>query len=236
MLNVHQITRHLKAGHLDSLLRGTTPLGIELSLPLETRISQQPAAVIALALRRIVELTYGPAEACRLTLASLLRLANADGSFGDGGTDPQGRSRGDCLATAAVADALSRMLSENHATHADRQAAFASRDAALIALAGMQEADGLFISGNDRTQEDRTLTAAFILALLAGCAEFRSQVRFADLLNWFDDHSDRLDDTCDTLFRLARVDAPLAPAASAASGTAASSGSARTPHQSLVAA
>ena len=76
----------------------------------------------------------------------------------------------------------------------------------------MQDADGLFVSANDHTQEDRTLAAAFILALLAGHAEFRAAVRFADLLNWFDDHSHWLDDTCDMLWRLARVDAPAAPA------------------------
>ena len=48
-LSVYQIERYFHARHLDPLLRGVVPIGIELPLPLQVRLSGQPAAVVALA-------------------------------------------------------------------------------------------------------------------------------------------------------------------------------------------
>lgn len=205
MLSVYQIERYFHARHFDPLLRGVVPIGLDLPLPLQVRLSGQPAAVIALALRRVLELTYGPTPLSRELTSSLLAQQNNDGTFGEAEGTSGGTSGGDPLATAAAIAALTA-LGREHASTPNPEAAVA-RERAIVALANHQADDGLFQYAADRTDEDRALTSAFILTLLGGEDDFRHAVRYADLLNWFDDHAERLDGNANLLWRLARVDA-----------------------------
>jgi len=205
MLSVYQIERHFRSRHIDTLLRGVSPLGMELPLPLMVRLSAEPVAVIALALRRVLELTYGPTPLSRELIAYLLEHQNNDGSFGDG-TTGNVNGPGDPLATAAVVAALTALARE-HANTPHPEAALA-RERAIAALANSQADSGLFSSAADRTTEDTTLNSAFILSLLAGDEEFRQSVRFADLLTWFEEHVDEVDAAAEKFIRLARVEAP----------------------------
>lgn len=206
MLSIHHIERYYRQGHFELLLRGVSPHAIELPLPLIVRLSQQPAAVVALALRRVTEMSYGPTRFSRVLVADLLRRQSPDGSFD-----------GDPLSTAAAADALGRVLTE-HGGHGsqpvDRIAA--ARDAALVSLGVMQTGAGLLAGPADRTEQDAALSSAFILSLLACDPAFRAAVRYHDLLDYFADHDARLSDATAQLWRFAQADAPTAVPAIAA--------------------
>lgn len=196
MLSVHHIERHFRHQHWEPLLRGVSPCVTDLPLPLHVRLSQQPAAVIALALRRVVELTYGPTTLSADLTDALLAHRRPDGSFD-----------GDPLATAAAADALARLIAE-HLGAASRLADAHHR--AVDSLAAMQDGDGLFAAHDDRTTQDRAMSSAFILSLLAGHEPFRQSVRFGELLGWFADRDDALPAEVRPLWMLAQIEAPAA--------------------------
>lgn len=196
MLSVNLIQRHFHANRLDSLLDALSANGLELPLPLLIRLGQVNASAVAMALRRVVELTYGPTGLSRELAGHLLKAQQPDGSYG---RDP--------LATATVVSALGRLFTEQPGAAGDD--ARDARDRALAALASLQGEDGLFRSselGVDRTQQERAQCSAFILFLLAGDEEFRHTVRFADLLNWFEQRRDDLEDDTRRLWLLARAD------------------------------
>ncbi len=203
MLSVHQIERQFRARHFESLLRGVAPIGIDWPLPLQIRLGSQPVAAMALALKRVIELTYGPTALSRELTQAIIDQQNADGSFGDSGIRGP---LGDPLATAAVIAALSALAHE-HASAPHPEAAVAL-ERALAALANFQADDGLFHCPADRTDDDRALGSIFILTLLAGDDDFRQAVRLADLMNWCDEHAGNLDREAAKLWRMACIDAP----------------------------
>jgi hypothetical protein len=194
MLSLNVIERQFHAGRFDALLQALAANGLPLPLPLRIRLSDSPVPALALALRRVIELTYGPTPLSRRMLQALLQAQQPDGSFD---ADP--------LATACAAAALGRVLADQRGT-ADTEVVEA-RHRALASLAQHQQPDGLFAGPSDRTTQDRAMTSAFILSLLAGDAEFRAAVRLADLLDWFEEHSRRLDRDTEQLWQLARLDA-----------------------------
>jgi hypothetical protein len=173
------------------------------------RLAQHPAAAIGLGLRRLVELTHGPTALGKDMARELLDLQDADGSYS-----------GDPLATACVAAGLSAVLRE-HFPNGDigsRQilaqdepkvpeivAAHARTLASLTAMQGDQPGACGFRYPDDRTAEDRALVAAFVLWLLAPDPQFRQAVRFAELLNWFEQRRNRLAPETHLLWSLARV-------------------------------
>lgn len=194
MISVNLIQRHFQAGHLDQLLDGLSLGGLNLPLPLRVRLSQNPACALALGLRRLVELSYGPTDPGREMMARLLGCQDADGSFG---SDP--------LVTACAAAALGRVEAE-HGRWADEPVAPA-RERALAALAAMQGDDGLFSYSDDRTGQQRALVNAFILFLLAYDGPFRSAVRLAEIMDWFEQHQDQLEPGTESYWLMARLDA-----------------------------
>jgi hypothetical protein len=169
---------------------------LELPLPLRIRLGQVPAAAVAMALRRVIDLTYGPTGLSRDLVSHLLKAQQPDGSYG---YDP--------LATAAVASALGRLIAEQSAAAGEE--ARTARERALAPLAAMQGEAGLFRGsdlGVDRTEQERAQCTAFILFLLAGDEGFQQAVRFADLLNWFEQRQDSLEDETRRLWLMARAD------------------------------
>lgn len=204
MLSVNLIQRFTQHREFDRLLQSLADNGMVMPLPLRVRLSEGPAAPIALGLRRLVELTYGPAALGRSLADQLLALQNPDGSF-------SGAEAGvpDPLATAAVVAAFARVMREHPA---ERSRLHAACDRALHALVRMQADDGGvgFTCPADRTDAQRRLVAAFILFLLTGDAGFRSAVRFAPLMSDLDDHAEDLDQPTRQLWAMARLDhAPM---------------------------
>jgi hypothetical protein len=206
MLSVHLIDRYFRSGRNEQLLAGVLANGLEAPLPLRARLGQSRAAAVALGLRRVLELTYGPTALSLDMMQALLADQGEDGSFD-----------GDPVVTAAAVAALGRLLEQQSAPWqspvGDTQDLTSARDRALAALAGMQATSmtgsddecPAFRGTDDRHCRDVSQTAAFILVLLANDAAFRAAVRFADLMSWFDEHRESLDTDTQRLWRLARA-------------------------------
>jgi hypothetical protein len=193
--NIHKLVQNPKP---QALLEALTANGTHLPLVLRVRLMESPASTIALALKRVVELSYMPNPHHMALLRQLLDAQAHDGSFGH---DP--------IATALAVAALH--ASQNASiTSADPEAGLAF-ERGLNALAALQEDDGFFNHSSDRCIQSRALTAAFVLATLTGVEEFRSAVRYGDVLAAFDNHDDRLDN--DTLSLLQQALAPVAQTA-----------------------
>ncbi|MEX0655053.1 MAG: hypothetical protein WD534_00315 [Phycisphaeraceae bacterium] len=202
MLSLHRIQKQFTTGDHEKLLDGVLANGLRLPLPLRVRLSQGPAAAIALGLRRVVELTYGPTPLSRAMTDALLACQTDTGAFtADDQPDP--------LVTAAAVAAMSLVRADHPA--AVTPALEAAHERALVALAQMQGADGLFHAGDDRSDADRARTAAFVLRLLAADAAFRQSVRLADLCNWFESRLPRLEPATADLYRLACLTQPADP-------------------------
>lgn len=192
MLSVYHIEKLFLNRQFETLLRGVCPIDMELSLPLRVRISQHPAAVTALALRRVLELTYGQTGLSREMIDGLLGMQSIDGSF-----------ENDPLATAAAAETLQRLILEQ-GDH-DGQIADAM-DRAWQALANLQTEDGLFQFADDRSEQDRALVAAFIAMLVGQSEACRGRVRIHAIADWFEEHDRALDSGTLEVWRLAMVE------------------------------
>lgn len=201
MLSVNLIERLFNSGRHEQLLAAVAGNGLVLPLALRIRLTQSSVAAVALGLRRTVELTYGPTSLSRAMTRRLLEWQEPDGSFG---RDP--------AVTATAVVALRRVLSDQPQVDSDGQIV-AATEQALAALASMQSAEGDapavlpggFAASEDRCDRDAALTTAFVLYLLADDSAFRQAVRFADLLDWFEQHPHELDADTDRLWQMART-------------------------------
>lgn len=195
MISVHLIQRAFELQDTERLFRLVNQNGLDLPLPLQIRLLAGPVAPLALALSRLMDLTYGHTPLGRDMAAAILAHQQAQGAFEAGG-EP------DPLATAAAAAAMGRLMRESAVPWPELATA---RQRALAALGELQGDDSLFCCPHDRTQADRALIAAFILVLLGDDADFRQAVRYADLLTWFDEHARRLEPATHKLYRLASL-------------------------------
>ena len=198
MLSTTHIQRLFDAGDNCRMIDCLAQNGAALPLPLKARLAH-PAAAVGMGLRRLSELAYGPTALSRDMTHRLLLDQQTNGAF-------PGASEQDPLATAAAAAGLAAALREQSAV-ADPSLEMAL-DRALSALSTMQDAEGLFIHSDDRTEEDRALTSAFVLFLLARLPHFRESIRFAELMTWFEERLDRLEPETTELYHMASLDDP----------------------------
>ena len=205
MLSVNRIERDLEAGDRERMLKSLADNGLVLPLTVRVRLAASDAGVLALALRRLVELTYGPTAASRRIIARLLSMQAADGSF------PGGSPR-DPIATAAAVAAFSRVLADHRLDAETDGALHDAVERGLAALTTFQDPDALLSDDADRTPADRALTTAFIVYLLGHDAAFRSHLRLFDIQHHFDRHADRLDRRTRQLWDIATVAVPAADA------------------------
>lgn len=194
MISVHMIARMFETRQFDRLLGALEGNGLALPLPLRAVLLQNPVGIVALALRRLAELTYGPTESAAAMTAALLQAQAADGTFER------------CPVVTAAAAAALRQLAEQPGGY-DPEVSLA-HERAVAGLAALQRDDGLFAAHDDRTDQDREMTSAFVLYLLAGDEQFRQAVRMHDLMNWLDDRAaeGRLAEDVSRLWRMARAD------------------------------
>ncbi len=193
MLSINLIERLFESKRYDRLLESVAENGMGLPLVLRVRLSQSDTSAIALALRRLVDLTYGPTALAQRMANALIARQRPDGSFD---SDP--------LVTATAIAALHQFTSSQADNAGPAEQTLAR---AMASLAAAQCNDGLFNSPSDRSDEDRALTAAFILFLLADDEAFRLSVCIADLLGWFEQHHDQLATHTGRLWRMARAEA-----------------------------
>lgn len=194
MLSVNLLERHFESGRFDRILDGVADNGLSLPLPLRIRLSQSPVSSAALGLSRLIELTYGPTSLSRAMTRFLMESQEPDGSFG---FDP--------LTTATAAAALGKLI-QDHPTTVDGNTRTA-HEHAIAALAAMQDDSGLFAGHDDRSDDDRALVTAFMLLILRQDELFRSSIRLADLLDWFEVREGRLDTATAQLWRMASLTA-----------------------------
>jgi len=225
MLSTNLIERAFVSRDHDRLLRDLAANGMVMPLPLRVKLGAGAVAPVALALRRLAELTYGPTPLRRAMLRRLLEAQREDGGYGENRSpEPLGTARsglpgpgpgvgaeGDPLATAAAAAALGRLI-RDHPNAATPQivSAHGRAVAALAAMQGRPETPG-FRHADDRTDADAALTTAFVLFLLADDPAFRGAARLFDLLGWFDEHEARLDTATRDLLHMARLSLDAAP-------------------------
>ncbi len=198
MLSATHIQKLFDSGDHGRMIGCLAQNGAALPLPLQARLSQ-PAAAIGLGLRRLCELIYGPTSLSRAMVDTLIQSQLPDGTFA-------GCVDRDPLTTAAAAAGLAASLREHQA---DMQSPSAEAlDRAFVGLSAMQDDEGLFRHSDDRTEQDRALTSAFVLFLLARLPQFRESIRFAELMTWFDERADRLDEDTAQLYHMASLDDP----------------------------
>ena len=204
MLSLHRLERLIDHEDTDRLLADLASNGAVIPLPVQVRLGRGATAALALALRRVTELTHGPTPLARRLTDDLL-----DAQTPEGGWHTDGRT--DVLATAAAAAALGRRLREpqfnrhpeDQPEHARLQLA---HDAALAALAaGQRPEDGLFADRDDRSEADRALTSCFVLFLLAENPAAVRTLRLTALLDTLERLADRFPPATDQLWQMAKL-------------------------------
>ena len=202
MISIALIERSLDQQDHDRLLRDLAGNGLTLPLPLRMQLCDSSTAVRGLALRRLVELTYGPTARSRELTLQLIQAVHGFADEADPtAADPA--SLPDVLTLAAALAALAQVESDQPAAideHLTR-----ALELGLRRLAGQQDCDGLFTGPRDRSLGDRALTTAFILSLVGSCPRFTQQLRLPELYGWFDQRDGRLDRHTQQLWDLACI-------------------------------
>jgi hypothetical protein len=209
MLSIHTIDRALESKDYDRLLRDLTRNGLVMPLPLRVQLAESPVGAKGLGLRRLVELTYGPTALGRQLIDSLLRAQAPTGAALDAAGRPS------CLLTAAFAAGLGRVLRDHRGrgsdcpgvadTGAEMAEVRLAYDRALSCLAAMQGEDALYAGPQDRDQQDRLLTSAFVAYLLIDSPGFAEVCRGHALLSALEDHLDDAGPDTQQLISMARL-------------------------------
>jgi hypothetical protein len=166
MLTVMLIDRLFTQERFSSLLRELSRNHLPLPLSVHMKLEDAPSGVVALGLRRVIDLSFMPNVTSRAMLTYILDHQSALGDFHQ------------CpIATAACAGVFGRWTREYPAgntvqNHPTAQTLAHARQTALEALGTMRhEADGLFAHPADRTVQDRQITSALVLLLLGNDQE-----------------------------------------------------------------
>lgn len=205
MLTAARIGRTFQQAHWTPLLRSLAANGLILPAPIFQRLQHRPAAVTALALRRLVELSHGRDTWINPMLNALLAAQAPNGAWlGPAGDDP--------IATAASASALGRLLERAPAAH--RRQITDAHHRAMSTLAAMQHAgaESTFAIVEDRSLADIAATSVFILWLLGQHAD---PVRREPLMFYLNRHRSELTNDTARLWQLVQMET-AAPAAAAA--------------------
>ncbi|MEM9110107.1 MAG: hypothetical protein AAGC72_08785 [Planctomycetota bacterium] len=205
MLSINTIDRALESRDYDRLLRDLAKNGLVMPLPLRVQLAESSAGARGLGLRRLVELTFGPTALSKQLSESLLRLQSPEGAILDAAGRPS------CLLTAAFAAGLGRVLRDHGDRLGDRLAEIQSScDRSLGRLAAMQREDALFAGPEDRDEQDRLLTSAFIGYLLVDAPGFAAVCRGHELLSALEDRLEIATPDTTQLINMARL-ARLSP-------------------------
>ncbi|MFP4145026.1 MAG: hypothetical protein ACLFV3_07760 [Phycisphaeraceae bacterium] len=160
MLSSRLIERHVQRDAHRGLLRQLMDNDPSLPRPLEGALARRPAAILALALRRLLEVSYRPSPMAGELIDRLRDYQDLPGV------------RDDALTLASLAAAWRTVA--HHPLVASAGAGRA-REEALDRLVQLQAADGLLSSAEPATDEERALVTACVLMLLADDADFRAR-------------------------------------------------------------
>ena len=198
MLSPATIVRLINAERYGQLLEAFGANGQYLPPTLHAHLLHSPAAMVALALRRVVELSRGPSHAREQLTQMLLASQLEDGSFD---ADP--------LATAYAVSALGSLIHNGQGVDPQVEDA---HDRAVEAMKGLQAQDGLFMDVQ-HISADRQTESACILHLLARDTQAWAKLGLTRLLGWFDAHQSMLDRDSTRFIRMAKASLPRSMAA-----------------------
>lgn len=175
------------------------PLG-RLPLPLRVRLINAPAGAWALALDRVLGMTYGTSDLIEDLVRRIEDEVAIDTLAGECfGYDEAGDALGDETSApdpavwACIAAAACRLIAEDRPGFAPLVGRMSAlRDRALVELAECQDESGLLRGDLDRTQDDALLTTAFAASLLAGAAEARMALCWSSLLGALEENEHRI--------------------------------------------
>lgn len=161
MLTIALIDRLFTNERYFNLLRELSRNYLPLPEPVQLKLSDAPAGIVGLGLRRVIDLAFIPVVTGRAMLGFILDHQTEQGDFDH------------CpIATAACIGALSRWTREygglsSHEGAISNAQIDTARARAIDRLNLMRDpSDGLFIHPADRTLQDRQLTSAVVLLLL----------------------------------------------------------------------
>ena len=173
MITVRFIQRLWDARQYDRLIRELLAARVEGSARVATALSGSTAAA-ALGLIRLDELNQSHTPVAQKMLRCIIASQASDGASDGGWNDP--------LVCALCVRAL--LTSRGQGLAIQR---------GLASLANLQRDDGTWPAEPIRRMPGDALVSAFILLQLGGHQQFRSIVRFDDVVTWFEAHADELD-------------------------------------------
>lgn len=219
MLSIRTIDKAVQARDHERLLRDLAQNGMVMPLPLRVQLAESSAGARGLALRRLVELTFGPTQLMHELIRGLLRSQTPSGAVADAAGRPS------CLLTAAFAAGLGRAIRDHGSRLGElKDRIDAAYRAALTALAAMQGHDALFVAAGDRDPQDKLRTSAFIAYLLIDAPDFAQTCRGHELLSALEDRLEHAAPDSEQLISMARLSrlaaSPAQPPASEVSSPA----------------
>jgi|GEM_PF-5496510 len=198
MLTPTMIARLIASDRPGQLLDAIISNGQYLPRSVHAHLLHSPVSLLALGLKRVVELSRGPHPARDQLTRDLLDAQLEDGSFD---ADP--------LATAYAVAALASLMQ-------DRQGASPevcqAHDRAVEALAAMQDGQGLFGDSEIR-QGDRMRASACVLHLLSRDALACDRLNLTHLLDVLERQPSSMDRDTQSYLRIARASMPRSRAA-----------------------
>ena len=192
MITVRQIERLWLANSSKKLYRELVGARPEALFRLDAELCR-PAAVSALAMVRLEELSQSYVPFYGRLLRAVLAAQEADGGWGDP------------AATALCVRAL--LCGKGDGVAIERGLAY---------LANLQKPEGIWPAGPLRRMPEDPAVSLFILGQLGSQASFREAVRFGDALAWFKSHAGQLEEAWQGVWQ--RTSLRCAPRANAAPG------------------
>jgi len=180
MLTVRQIERYWNGRKLTLLLDELLAPRVEMAAAGE--LTNACASAAALALVRLDELNQSHAPICAKLIRAILATQQSDGGWGD------------VASTALCLRAL--FLNEGYGPVIERGLGY---------LAALQQPTGIWPRIPIRRMPEDATVSAFVLLQLSDREEFRSSLRFADAVAWFEQHQLDLDAPARILWNHARI-------------------------------
>lgn len=187
----------------DRLMNALAKNGLILPLPIQIKLTLHAAGPIALATRRLAELSYSLTPKLKQMIQTLLAQQNELGHFASAPTQQKNQSTNqsanqlldqqpDPLATAAAIAALARIQRTHRLPAELKQQIEVALERAAEALVQMQP-PSLLAHPNDHSVQDRAQTTLFILYLLIDRPDIAARLDLSGLEPWMNtDHPEHI--------------------------------------------
>ncbi len=186
MINPRTLERQFRNKNHKQQLTALIKNGLNIPNLIHNNILQQPAAINALALRRLCQITYLPDPAITRMLDDII-TASINSSYEE---KPLAAA---CIASAiqAIEKYFPNLITQNHKN---------------CVFKHLQTLSQYFAISPQNYTQDQKATSAFILYLLAGDANFRNSIDLQSHIQSYQNNTTQYDAQTQTLYRHAMVD------------------------------